>query len=181
MAEEMSEMKTIRVLPFSGEADDWYEWLEKFKAMAMQSGYLEVMMGDKLVPAHDEDLDAQEERGDPPVLHDVYTDDEKEELHHASKMNTKGYRDLQLATTKLAFDLVALAKTDELPEGCLHTAWECLKEEYDPSEGDDKIKLLTNFQENKLEDARVNVTEWQCRGKQELGKETRPGRNGCDL
>ena len=35
-----------------------------------------------------------------------------------------------------------------------------LRDEYDPSEGDDKIKLLADFQGNRLEDAKVNVTEW---------------------
>ena len=39
-------------------------------------------------------------------------------------------------------------------------AWAALKEEYDPSEGEDKIKLLEDFQNNKLLSAKVNITEW---------------------
>ena len=34
------------------------------------------------------------------------------------------------------------------------------KDEYDPSEGEDKIKLLEDFQNNKLLNAKVNITEW---------------------
>ena len=34
-----------------------------------------------------------------------------------------------------------------------------LKDEYDPSEGEDKIKLLEDFQKNKLLNAKVNITE----------------------
>ena len=35
-----------------------------------------------------------------------------------------------------------------------------LKAEYDPSEGEDKIKILEDFQNNKLLNAKVNMTEW---------------------
>ena len=36
----------------------------------------------------------------------------------------------------------------------------CYKEEHDPSEGEDKIKLLEDFQNNKLLNVKVNITEW---------------------
>ena len=35
-----------------------------------------------------------------------------------------------------------------------------LKDEYDPSEGEDKIKLPEDFQNNKLLNAMVIITEW---------------------
>ena len=54
-------------------------------------------------------------------------------MHLARKMNQKGYRDLQLSTSKLAFQLVSLAKTVDLPSGSLARAWAALKDEYDPS------------------------------------------------
>ena len=76
------------------------------------------------------------------------------------KLNQKGYRDLQLATTKLSFKLVSLAKTVQLPNGSLSKAWAALKDEYDPSEDEDKFKLLEDFQNNKLMNANVNITEW---------------------
>ena len=47
-----------------------------------------------------------------------------------------------------------------LPSGCLKTAWENLQEEFEPTEGEDQITLLETFQQNKLEDVKVNVTEW---------------------
>ena len=67
---------------------------------------------------------------------------------------------MQLSTSKLAFQLVSLTKTPELPNGLLAKAWASLKDEYDPSEGEDKIKLLEDFQNNKLLNAKVNITEW---------------------
>ena len=38
--------------------------------------------------------------------------------------------------------------------------WASLKDEYDPSEGEDKIKLLEDFQNNKLLNLKVNITKW---------------------
>ena len=38
--------------------------------------------------------------------------------------------------------------------------WASLKDEYEPSEGEDKIKLLQDFQNNKLLNVKVNITEW---------------------
>ena len=75
------------------------------------------------------------------------------------KLNQKGYRDLQLATTKWSFQLVSLAKTENLPNGSLAKAWAAFKDEYDPPEDEDKIKLLEDFQNNKLLNAKVNITE----------------------
>ena len=65
-------------------------------------------------------------------------------------MNQKGYRDLQLSTSTSAFQVVSLVKTMALPNGSLANAWAALKDEYDPSEGENKIKLLEDFQNNKL-------------------------------
>ena len=86
-------------------------------------------------------------------------EDERKQKHLMRKLNQKGYRDLQLATTKLSFQLVSLAKTVNLPNGSLAEAWAALKDEYDPSESEDMIKLLEDFQNNKLLNAKVNITE----------------------
>ena len=67
---------------------------------------------------------------------------------------------MQLSTSKLAFQLVSLAKTKELPNGSLAKAWASLKDEYDPSEREDKFELLEDFQNNKLLNMKVNITEW---------------------
>ena len=84
---------------------------------------------------------------------------DKEKIQ-ASKTNNKGYRELQMSTSDLSFTLVSLAKTEELPQGDCALAWKNLKEEFALEEGEDKIDLLEAFQSNKLEDPKVNVTEW---------------------
>ena len=67
---------------------------------------------------------------------------------------------MQLSCEELPYDLVSLAKTDELPDGCARDAWERLTSEYDLTEGEDKITLLSMFQQNQLEDVRTNITVW---------------------
>ena len=65
---------------------------------------------------------------------------------------------MQLSCEELPYDLVSLAKTEELPDGCARDAWERLTSEYDLTEGEDKITLLTLYQQNQLEDVRMNIT-----------------------
>ena len=65
-----------------------------------------------------------------------------------------------MSCEELPYDLVSLAKTDELPDGHARDAWERLTSEYDLTEGEDKITLLSMFQQNQLEDVRTNITVW---------------------
>ena len=65
-----------------------------------------------------------------------------------------------MSCEELLYDLVALAKTEELPDGCTRDAWERLTSENDLTEGEDKITLLSMFQQNQLEDVRTNITVW---------------------
>ena len=67
---------------------------------------------------------------------------------------------MQLSYEELPYDLVSLAQTEELPDGCARDAWEKLTSEYDLTEGEDKITLLTMFQQNQLDDVRTNITVW---------------------
>ena len=61
---------------------------------------------------------------------------------------------------ELPYDLVSLAKTEELPDGCARDAWERLTSEYDLIKGEDMITFLSMFQQNQLEDVRTNITVW---------------------
>ena len=74
--------------------------------------------------------------------------------------NGNAYINLQLSCEELPYDLVSLAKTEELPDGCARDAWERLTSEYDLTEGEDKITLLSMCQQNQLEDVRSNITVW---------------------
>ena len=53
-----------------------------------------------------------------------------------------------------------MEKTDELSDRCERYALEKLTSEYDLTEGEDKITLLTMFQQNQLDVVRTNITVW---------------------
>ena len=112
------------------------------------------MLGTEKVPDDTLDIDQKVDNKD------LIPEGERKQKHLARKMNQKGSRDLQLSTSKLAFQLVSLVMTVDLPNGSLAKACTALKNEYDPSEGEDKINHLEDFQNNKLLNAKVNITEW---------------------
>ena len=143
VTEMKDEIKAIRVLPFSGLQSDGDECSEKYQGIAAETGYLQVMLGHDHVQS--DLLDIDQKVSEKYVISD---EDERKQKHLMRKLIQKGYRDLQLATTKLAFQLVSLAKTVNLPNGSLAKAWAALKDECDPSEGEDMIKLLEDFQNN---------------------------------
>ena len=59
----------------------------------------------------------------------------------------------------MVFQHVSLVKTRELPTGSIAKAGSSLKDKYDPSEADDKNKLLEDFQNNKLLNVKMNITD----------------------
>ena len=63
------------------------------------------MLGNELVPS--DSLDIDQKGSDKSVIPD---ENERKQKHLMRKLNQKGYRDLQLATTKFAFQVVSLQK-----------------------------------------------------------------------
>ena len=88
------------------------------------------------------------------------TEAERKEKKRLRPANGNAYINLQLSGEKLPYDLVSPAKTEELPDRCAREARERLTSEYDLTEGEDKITLLTMFQQNQLDDVRTNITVW---------------------
>ena len=112
------------------------------------------MLGTESVPTDTLDIDQK--------VYNKYLipEDERKHKYLAREMNQKGYRDLQLSTSKWDLQLVSLVMTVDLPRGSLVKAWAVLKDEYNLSEEEDKMKLLGGFQNTKLLNAKVNITEW---------------------
>jgi hypothetical protein len=154
MSGDKDDIKTIRILEFSGKEDDWDEWSEKFQEIASERGYHNIMIGTETAPSvtvNEDELTAANT--------DVYNDVQKKEIQTKQKANLKGYRDLQLLTSGLSFTLVKLCKTTDLPQCDLYKAWQSLREEFEPTAAEDKIELLLELQQNKLEDPKCNISE----------------------
>ena len=120
-----------------------------------QEGFAGVLLGTEKAPRADKDIDRKKTDSSYEL-----TDAERKEKKSFRQANGNAYTNLQLSCEELPQDLVSLAKTDELPDGCARDAWERLTSEYDLTEGEDKITLLTMFQQNQLGDVRTNITVW---------------------
>ena len=149
------ELKAIKVLKFEGKESEWERWSEKFIALARARGFAGILLGTEQAPNANEDIDRKKADGSYEL-----TDAERKEKKRLRQANGNAYINLQLSCEELPYDLVSLAKTEELPDGCARDAWERLTSEYDLTEGEDKITLLTMFQQNQLEDVRTNITVW---------------------
>ena len=149
------ELKAIKVLKFEGKESEWERWSEKFIALARARGFAGILLGTEQAPNADKDIDRKKADG----CYEL-TDAERKEKKRLRQANGNAYINLQLSCEELPYDLVSLAKTEELPDGCARDAWERLTSEYDLTEGEDKITLLTMFQQNQLEDMRTNITVW---------------------
>ena len=149
------ELKAIKVLKLTGKDSEWYRWSEQFVALARARGFAGILLGTEQAPNADEEIDRKKTE----CSYEL-TDDERKEKKRLRQANGNAYINLQLSCDELPYDLVSLAKTEELLDGCARDAWERLTSEYDLTEGEDKITLLTMFQQNQLEDVRTNITVW---------------------
>ena len=149
------ELKAIKVLKFSGKESEWDRWSEKFIALARARAFAGILLGTEQAPNADKEIDRKKADGSYEL-----TDAERKEKKRLRQANGNAYINLQLSCDELPYDLVSLAKTEELPDGCARDAWERLTSEYDLTEGEDKITLLTMFQQNQLDDVRTNITVW---------------------
>ena len=123
--------------------------------MARARGFAGILLGTEKAPRAEEEIDKKKADGSYEL-----TEAERKEKKRLRQANGNAYINLQLSCEELPYDLVSLAKTEELPDGCARDAWERLTSDYDRNEGEDKITLLSMFQQNQLEDVRTNITVW---------------------
>ena len=149
------ELKAIKVLKFTGKESEWDHWSEKFVALARARGFAGILLGTEDAPRADKQIDKKKADGSYEL-----TEAERKEKKRLRQANGNAYIKLQLSCEELPYDLVSQAKTEELPDGCASDTWERLTSEYDLTEGEDKITLVSMFQQNQLEDVRTNITVW---------------------
>ena len=99
--------KGLECPKFSGKDEDYQVWITKFEAYSKVKGFYKVMAGTEVPP---------------PVSQVTRMAPEQK----VEEKNDTGYCTMLLVmdTTGKAFTMVALAKTMELPEGCLKTAYD---------------------------------------------------------
>jgi hypothetical protein len=129
----MTDLSTIRVIPFYGKNDEWPTWSEKFLAKARCYGFKDVLLGKIRIPMTDEDYEVDTEEG--------------KKLRIAADMNELAYTELILSIDdktsngKVAFNLVKGCKNKDYADGNASLAWERLKNKYEPQSAPSLIKM----------------------------------------
>ena len=134
----MSELKTIRVIPFSGKSEDWNRWSKTFLATATVKGYREVLKpSDPTKKANPE-------------------------------LNVQVYNDLILSCQEdITFGIVDESISTDYPDGDARLAWKNLQDKFEPSTGAAKVQLKKEFHMLKLtstdEDPDIWLTELELK------------------
>ena len=150
----MTDLNTIRVIPFCGKADEWPIWSEKFLAKAKRYGFKDLLLGKLSIPTCDEEFDETSEIG--------------KKKSRAIELNEIAYTELILSidvktsSGKTAFNMVKGCKTKDHPDGNAASAWERLKNKYEPVSAPTLVKLEKQFRELSLkkgQDPETWITE----------------------
>lgn len=150
----MTDLNTIRVIPFCGKVDEWPIWSEKFLAKAKRYGFKDLLLGKLSIPKVDDVFDEISEEG--------------KKMTKVIELNEIAYTELILSIDvkasygKIAFNIVKGCKTKDYPDGNAASAWEKLKNKYEPVSAPSMVKLDKQFREltlKKGQDPEVWITE----------------------
>jgi tellurite resistance-related uncharacterized protein len=133
----MTDLSTIRVIPFYGKSEEWPTWSEKVLAKARRYGLKDILLGKVKVLKTDEDYDMEPEEG--------------KKLTIAADMNELSYTELILSiddmtsSGKVVFNLVKGCKNKDDADGNANMAWERSKNKFEPSSAPSLVKLEKQF------------------------------------
>jgi hypothetical protein len=134
---KMTDMNTIRVIPFYGKVDEGPIWSERFLAKSRRFGFKDLLLGKLSISTADEKFDEGTESG------------KKKSI--AIEMNEIAYTELILSidvrtsSGKVAFNLIKGCKNKDYPDGNAAIAWERPKNKYEPISAPSLVKLEKQF------------------------------------
>jgi hypothetical protein len=76
----MTDMNTIRVIPFYGKVDEWPIWSERFLAKSRRFGFKDLLLGKLSIPTADEKFDEGTESGKNQIIRKNAIDKELKEI-----------------------------------------------------------------------------------------------------
>jgi hypothetical protein len=133
----MTDLSTIRVIPFYRKSEEWPTWCVKFLSKARRYGFKDVLLGKVKVPRTDKDYDMESEEG--------------KKLTITEDMNELAYTELILSiddktsSEKVAINLVKGYKNKDYAGGNASMAWERLENKFEPSSAPSLVKLEKQF------------------------------------
>jgi hypothetical protein len=150
----MTDLNTIRVIPFCGKVDEWPIWSERFLAKSRRFGFNDLLLGKLSIPTADEEIDEESESG--------------KKKSAIIELNEIAYTelilsiDIKTSSGKVALNLIKGCKSKNYPDGNAAVAWKRPKNKYEPISAPSLVKLEKQFRELSLmkgEDPEVWITE----------------------
>jgi hypothetical protein len=129
----MTDLNTIRVIPFCRKADEWPIWNKKFMAKAKRYRCKDVVTGKLSIPKADEEFDKDSDMG--------------KKMLNAMELNKVAYTERLLSINvktsngKIAFTIVKRCKSKDHPDGNAAITWDKLKNKYKPMSAPSLVKL----------------------------------------
>ena len=153
MSEEKDGLKSIKVYKFNNTKESWHEFALKFRVIADDRGYDDIIEGTVTPPDEKEDLEILEKD-------DVAVKKSKKEKQLARAANKKGFRDLVMSTEGILLNIVEYLTSDKLTRGDLKKTWGRLERHWNPKTRDDKVQFYTKFLHYKLENVKQRPMDW---------------------
>ena len=133
--------------------ESWHEFALKFRVMADDRGYNDIIEGIVTPPNEKENLEITDEDN-------AAVKKSKKEKQLARAANKKGFRDLVMSTEGISLNIVENSTSDKLTKGDLKKAWGRLDRRWNPKTREDKVQFYTKFLHHKLENVKQRPMDW---------------------
>ena len=125
MSEENDDLKSIKVYKFKKTKESRHEFTLKFRVIADDRGYDDIIEGIVTPPEETEDLEILEEDN-------AAVKKSKKEKQLAKAANKKGFRDLVMSTEGISLNIVENSTSDKLMREDLKNTWGRLERHWNP-------------------------------------------------
>ena len=153
MSEENHGLRSIKVYKFNNTKESWHEFALKFRAIADDRGYDDIIEGIVTPPDEKEDLEILDKD-------DTEVKKAKKEKQLARAANKKGIRDLVMSTEGISLNIVENSTSGELTRGDLKKAWGRLERCWNSKTREDKVQFYMKFLHYKLENVKQRPMDW---------------------
>ena len=153
MSEDKDGLKSIKVYKFNNTKESWHEFTLKFRVIADDRGYDDIIEGIVTPPNEKEDLEILDKD-------DAEVKKAKKEKQLARARNKKGFRDLVMSTEGISLNIVENSTSDKLTRGDLRKAWGRLERCWKPKTSEDKVQFYIKFLHYKLENVKQRPMDW---------------------
>ena len=147
VSEEKDGLKIIKVYKFNNMKESWHEFALKFRVIADDRGFDDIIEGIVKPPDEKEALEILDNDN-------AAAKKSKKEKQLVRAANKKGFRDLVMSTEGISLNIVENSTSDKLMRGDLKKAWGRLERRWNPKTREDKVQFYTKFLHCKLENVK---------------------------